>query len=106
VIQYLQGVGVYGDRSKYPIPALLILDLKLPCVSGVEVLKWLRSEPGFRMLPVVVLTSSTLGADVEEAWACGANSYVVKPASPDLLVGIMRDFANWWLRHNVLPGRQ
>ncbi len=104
-IDYLRGENNFSDRTQYPFPAMVLLDLKLPCVNGIDVLRWIRKQPEYVGLPVIVLTSSTLKTDIEEAYASGANSYVVKPASPEVLANMMRDFANWWLRHNLLSGR-
>jgi CheY-like chemotaxis protein len=78
-INYLVGVGPYSDRKKYPLPALVLLDLKLPIKDGFEVLKWIRSQPNLKDLRVVVLTSSTHIRDVTQAYRLGANSFLVKP---------------------------
>ena len=78
-INYLVGVGPYSDREKYPLPALVLLDLKLPVMDGFEVLKWIRSQPSLKDLRVVVLTSSTHIRDVNQAYKLGANSFLVKP---------------------------
>ena len=101
VLDYLKGEGAYADRVVYPAPHLLLLDLKLPCVSGIEVLKWIRKDNRHKQLPVIVLSSSTLSFDVQEAYESGANAYAVKPCDPDQLVQLMQDFANWWLKQNV-----
>ncbi len=103
LMDYLSGAGQYADRVKFPTPMLLLLDLKLPCVSGLDVLKWIRQKSDIPWLPVIVLSSSTLPADVAEAYTSGANSYVLKPGDPELLTGVMRDFAAWWLTRNVWP---
>ncbi len=102
-IDYLKGSGEFADRRRYPFPFLIFLDLKLPCVGGIDVLKWIRSDPASRSVIVVVLSSSTLAEDINEAYASGANSYFVKPADPAQLLEYIRDFANWWLRRNVPP---
>lgn len=77
-IDYLAGRGVFADRAAYPVPKLVLLDLKLPKKSGFEVLEWVRAEPGLKQLPVLVLTSSQESSDIERAYALGANSYLVK----------------------------
>lgn len=103
-VEYLTGEGVYSDRSKYPMPFLMFLDLKLPCLSGLDVLRWVRSQPPpLGNLLVVVLTSSTLASDIEQAYRAGANSYFTKPADPESLVQTMQDLADWWLKRNVPP---
>ncbi len=102
-IDYLKGSDKFANRDQFPLPSLMLLDWKLPCITGMDVLRWLRQESEHRCLPVIVLTSSTLASDIASAYALGANSYVVKPADPEQLTGVMRDLAGWWLKHNVLP---
>ena len=93
----------YGDRGRYPLPALMLLDLKLPGMSGFEVLLWLRQQPGLKRLPVVVLTSSKENTDINRAYELGANSYLVKPASFDALVNIIERLNHYWLVLNERP---
>jgi len=78
-IRYLVGTGVYADRHRYPLPKLVLLDLKMPGMNGFEVLRWIRNQPEFRKLRVVVLTASEEIRDVNEAYRLGANSFLVKP---------------------------
>ncbi len=78
-ISYLSGEGDYSDRSKFPIPSLLLLDLKMPRLDGLEVLAWIRKSPEWSYLPVTILTGSELSRDVDEALKLGANSFMVKP---------------------------
>jgi CheY-like chemotaxis protein len=80
-IGYLQGSPPFEDRLRYPLPSLVLLDLKMPRKNGFEVLAWIRQRPEFNALAVVVLTSSQESADINRAYALGANSYLVKPAS-------------------------
>lgn len=103
VLDYLQGNDRYSDRVQYPAPHLLLLDLKLPCVNGSDILRWIRQDSLYRLMPVIVLTSSTLTTDVQEAYDAGANSYAVKPSDPEELVALVRDLAGWWLKQNVTP---
>jgi CheY-like chemotaxis protein len=77
-ISYLSGTGIYANRDAYPLPQLVLLDLKLPRKSGLEVLEWIRSRPEFATLPVFMLTSSQESTDLDRAYALGANSYLVK----------------------------
>src|ERR1043166_8865305 len=79
VIEYLKGEGRFSNRDEYPLPKVLLLDLKMPVLSGFEVLEWLRLQPSLRRLLVVVFSSSDLPEDVNRAFELGANSYVVKP---------------------------
>ncbi|PWU20127.1 MAG: two-component system response regulator [Verrucomicrobia bacterium] len=96
-IAYLSGEVPFNDRSKFPLPQLLILDLKMPCLTGFDVLAWLRDHPQFRDLPAVVLTSSSHEQDMAKARALGAREYHVKPTSFQELAGILQQLANRWL---------
>ncbi len=99
-IDYLSGAGKYADRRTYPLPGLILLDLKLPLVPGLTVLKWIREQPHLPPMAIVVLTSSSLPADIENSYRLGANSYVVKPSAPDQLLELIKDFRNWWFKHH------
>jgi CheY-like chemotaxis protein len=102
-IGYLSGTGSYADRQRYPMPALLLLDLKLPRKSGLEVLSWLRAEPEVRRLPVVVLTSSKESSDVNRAYELGANSYLLKPVTFESLLELIKTLRLYWIEMNELP---
>lgn len=102
-IDYLSGKGVYSNRDKYPLPYLLLLDLKMPGTDGFEVLHWLRGEPDMRRLLVVVLTSSNLQADVDRAYELGANSYLVKPVEFEEMVHLIQRFEAYWTEINRTP---
>jgi CheY-like chemotaxis protein len=78
-IEYLNGDGRYADRAMYPLPSLLLLDLKMPRMTGFDVLAWLKENPQFKDLPVVVLSSSSHESDIERARQMGAWDYQVKP---------------------------
>ena len=99
-IEYLSGVGKYRDRQTYPLPAIVFLDLKLPFKSGHEVLQWIREEPQFETLVVVVLTSSNEPHDIKRCYALGANSYLVKPPTPEELISMAKSFKWYWLEYN------
>lgn len=103
VIGYLRGDGPYSDRSRYPLPFLLLLDLKMPATDGFEVLEWLRSQPNLKRLLVVVLTSSNLQADVDRAYELGANSYLVKPVEFNEMVHMIQRFEAYWTEINRFP---
>lgn len=100
-LDYLGGTGPYADRQKYPLPSIVLLDLKLPHVLGLDVLKWIRSRPELQTLPVVVLTSSGERSDLERAYRLGANSFMVKP-SPDDLNALAKCFADYWFKFNLI----
>src|SRR5205809_2235338 len=89
-IQYLAGEGDYADRTRYPIPFLILLDLRLPKLSGFEVIAWLRDQPHLTNGIVVVLTTSDHVPDVTKAHELGANSYLVKPGTFDELVAMLK----------------
>jgi CheY-like chemotaxis protein len=82
---------------------LLLLDLKLPGANGLEVLRWIRRDSPFPVLPVIVVTSSTLMSEIEAAYRSGANSCVIKPSDPEKLIQLIHDMSKWWLQHNVSP---
>lgn len=102
-IEYLQGIEPYNDREKYPLPVLIMLDLKLPKRDGFEVLQWLRSQEVLKRIPVVVLTSSAETSDVNRAYDQGANSYLVKPVESCALVEMLKNVELFWLMTNVGP---
>jgi CheY-like chemotaxis protein len=97
---YIEGTGAYTDRQRHPLPALVLLDLKLPRRSGFEVLDAIRAHPPSRHVPVVVLTSSSQQADVERAYERGANSFLVKPVSRDTLLDMVRTLEAYWIGFN------
>jgi CheY-like chemotaxis protein len=100
-LAYFRGTGQYADRELHPLPKLVLLDLKMPRVSGFEVLDWMRRQPDFRHLPVVVLTSSNHEHDITRAYDAGANSYLVKPVSFDSLVDMVKCVGQYWLGLNA-----
>jgi len=85
-------------------PCCVLLDVKLPTMSGLEVLAWIRSQPALKRLPVVMLTSSILPGDINRAYDLGANSYLVKPSDLDSLVALAKSIDEYWLRINVNAG--
>lgn len=103
-LAYLDGREPYADRTRHPLPDLVLLDLKIPLKSGHEVLAWLRQESrGLKRMPVVVLTSSTEPADIRRAYDLGANSYLVKPQSLDALIFLAKTLDLYWLVLNLKP---
>lgn len=84
-IDYLRGAGAYADRARHPLPQLVILDVKMPELSGLEVLAWLRDRADLTSLPIVIFTSSTQASDLEVARKLRANAYIVKPSNAELL---------------------
>jgi DNA-binding NarL/FixJ family response regulator len=88
---------MYSNRAKYPLPALILLDLKMPGMSGHEFLGWLRGREEFRSLRVVVLSSSDETRDVKLAYKLGANSFLIKPADFDRFVEISQALSGYWI---------
>ncbi len=96
-IDYLSGAGIYAKREKYPLPGLVLLDLKMPWMDGFDVLQWLRGRNQFDLLPVVVLTSSKLQADIDRSRQLGVFDYRVKPHGFQELVKLLDDVRKCWL---------
>src|SRR6267378_148598 len=96
-IHYLEGTGDYRPREKFPLPGLLLLDLKMPLMDGFDVLAWLRTQSQFDTLPVVVLTSSKLETDIDKSRELGVYDYRVKPHSFEDLVRLLDDVRKCWL---------
>lgn len=102
-IDYLAGRGRFSDRVKYPLPGLVLLDLKLPRRSGREVLEWIRTQPGLSRLIVIVFTSAQYVGDVSLAYELGASSFIIKPVDFSKYVEIARLLKGWWLDYNQFP---
>jgi CheY-like chemotaxis protein len=102
-IEYLSGQGPYADRTTHPLPLLMLLDLKMPRVSGFDVLAWVRTQPALKRLPVVVLTSSSQEEDVNRAYDLGVNSYIVKPSGVREIAVVAEQIEAYWLRLNQRP---
>src|SRR5437764_6822398 len=101
---YLRGEGRFSNRAEYPLPALLLLDLKMPRKDGFEVLQWLRQQPMLKALRVIVLTSSEDIRDVNRAYKIGANSFLVKPMDFHNTMEIGIFLKDYWLRTDQAPG--
>jgi CheY-like chemotaxis protein len=100
-VEYLVGSGRYADRRKYPLPSLIVLDVKLPRRNGFEVLEWIRSQPdNLRFTPVLMLSSSDRSDDVEKSYSHGANSYMTKPFGTEEYTRMANAFAGFWLKYN------
>lgn len=107
-IDYLSGAGGFADRTRHPLPSLILLDLRLPKKSGLEVLEWLRGDPTLKNTPVVVLTSSSERADIDKAYALGVNAYLVKPVRFADLLELVKGVGMYWmiLNRSEAPGRK
>lgn len=102
-LAYLKGEGPYANRLEYPVPELVLLDLKMPGMDGFAVLRWIRAQPSLKALRVVVLTSSSHIKDVNLAYQEGANSFLVKPVDFERFVEISQALAGYWLWMNEAP---
>jgi CheY-like chemotaxis protein len=103
-IAYLTGRGAFADRKAFPFPRVVITDLKMPQMDGIQLLQWIRANPEFRVVPTIVLTSSTSQSDVNAAFACGASAYIVKPVEIRELQRIAKVIADYWTM-SLLPTR-
>ncbi len=103
-LDYLFATGNYANRNMTLIPKLILLDLKLPKVDGLEVLRKIKSDERTRTIPVVVLTSSREEQDMIESYNLGANSYIVKPVDFDKFLDAVGELGLYWLLLNELPG--
>ena len=97
---YLSGSGIFADRHEYPLPYLILLDLKLPRVMGLEVLKWIRERPEFDSTIVLILSSSSMPEDIQGAYRLRANGYLVKPHTLENLQLMTQAIKGFWFIHN------
>jgi CheY-like chemotaxis protein len=95
-VAYLNGDGIYAERTKYPFPEVLLVDLKMPRMSGLELLKWISEHPEFRIIPTIVMTSSRQELDIEHAYQLGANTYLTKPIAFDQLAQMVKLTHEYW----------
>jgi CheY-like chemotaxis protein len=95
-IDYLQGKGCFADRLKFPLPRMVVLDLKLPLVNGLEVIAWVRRQPSLRQIPIVVLTGSDEPKDMNCARELGANCCFIKPSTSDDLPALVKGLQGQW----------
>jgi len=103
VIDYLRGEPPFADRQAYPLPSLLLLDMKMPRLNGFDVLDWLKRTAPVKRLPVVVFSSSEEAKDVNQAYDLGANSYLVKPHATEDLLALVERLKKYWLEANKTP---
>ena len=101
-IEYLKGTGKFADREKFPLPCLVLLDLKLPYVMGLNVLQWIRQQPGMALV-IIMLSASAEDADIAAAYRLGANAFLTKPSESSKLVEMAKAIKDFWLTHNTLP---
>jgi len=102
-IDYLFCTGAYADCNARDVPKLVLLDLKMPKVDGIEVLRRMKSEPATKAVPVVIMTSSNEERDVAESYGLGVNSYVVKPIDFSAFVDTVARIGTYWVLTNRVP---
>ena len=100
-LDYLLGRGEFADRSAHPLPDIVLLDIKLPGISGIDVLKTIKGTPGLKRLPVIILTSSRDEGDRIMSYDNGANSYLVKPISFEGFLEVIKSVSDYWLTLNI-----
>jgi CheY-like chemotaxis protein len=102
-LDYLFGKDGYADREKFPLPDLILLDLKLPGIAGHDVLRQIKDAPGLKRIPVVVLTSSSQESDRTRCYDYGANSFLVKPITFDGFMDVVKKVDDYWITLNIPP---
>lgn len=102
-LDFIHARGNFSNRIDEPHPSLILLDLKMPKVNGIEVLEKLKSDPETRNIPVVILTSSREDPDIKTCYALGVNSYIVKPVDFEAFISAVIDIGMYWLLLNTPP---
>ncbi|MCI0536014.1 MAG: response regulator [Verrucomicrobiales bacterium] len=95
-IAYLTGGAAYVDRTAFPFPGLIVLDLKMPRMPGLDLLAWLRDHRDLQVIPTIVMSSSKHDSDVRQAYELGANTYFVKPSNFDMLARVIQTLHEYW----------
>lgn len=103
LLSYLRGEGDFGDRSLYPMPGLILLDLNMPKMDGREALAEIKADSSLKRIPVVILTTSKADEDMVKGYDLGAASYITKPVTFDALVELMRTLGKYWVEFVELP---
>jgi CheY-like chemotaxis protein len=96
VLDYLRGEGEFGEREKFPFPDLIVLNVHMPQMSGLDVLKWLKEHPNCSHVPTVMLSASADEDHIEEAYRLGVNSYLRKPSTVEAMTKVLRTLAGYW----------
>jgi CheY-like chemotaxis protein len=96
VVAYLSGAGRYADRNQYPIPTVILLDIKMPRMDGFDVLEWIKRNPQYSVVPTIVWSSSRMLQDVKKAYELGANAYLQKPSSLHEIQSLMELTFRFW----------
>jgi len=102
-LAYLRGEGEWADRARHPLPGLVLLDIKMPGLSGFDVLGTMREDVKLHSMPVVIMTASTSPRDITEAYRLGANAFFIKPSSIQELIELLAAMKSCWFRFNEFP---
>ena len=102
-VDFLEGAGQFADRARFSLPCLILLDIKMPRKTGLDVLEWLAGREKLRMLPVIMFSSSPRAEDVAQAYRMGANAFIVKPSSLERRAELFRVIKSFWLEFNQTP---
>lgn len=102
-MEYLEGHGKFADRFSYPLPSLVLLDLRLPDGNGCQLVRWIRSHAQFRRTVLLILSGSGQQCDIDEAYRSGANSFLIKTSNPRDLEQTVAMIQSYWLIHNRGP---
>jgi CheY-like chemotaxis protein len=102
-VEYLSGKGRFEDRVKNPLPTIILMDLKMPRMNGFEVLEWMQKQPEIKLIPTIVVTSSTMQEDVTRAYRAGANAVMNKPVDKDSLLQMLKTFHLYWTDFVEMP---
>jgi len=101
---YLSGDGKYADRETYPLPKLIVMDIKMPRMSGFDVLEWIKHDGALRRIPVIIVSSSDRPEDIDRAYELGANAYMVKPVSYRAVERLFESITHYWGLECAKPG--
>ena len=102
-LAYLRGEGGYADRVAHPRPHLLLLDVRMPRKTGIEVLRAMKRDPVLKMIPAVMLTTSSADEDLVGSYTAGCNSFIQKPADLPEFIQVLEQLAVYWLKLVALP---
>jgi|SRR6266567_1310987 len=101
---YLSGQGKYADRDTHPLPKLIVMDIKMPRMTGFEVLEWIKTDGALRRIPVIIVSSSNRPQDIDRAYELGANAYMVKPVSYHAVERLFESITHYWGLECAKPG--